>query len=145
MKKQFEYCSLAKEGLLWIVCPSPSFSSRGLKLIWKSAHKRKHCKLGSSKPEYVVRLVTHTTRYKLCCCPVVYTSIRCLAHRVTHCFLRLVVHNIDSSAHPHLSARQGCTAHGPFFERLQYDRTHVVAEFEPRPPSACTILAIVQC
>ena len=72
-------------------------------------------------PQYVVRLVYTHARCKLHCCTVVYTSTRCFAHGVTHCFEHLVVHNIDYS---NVSPR---TLHRPWalFARVRYINNYV--------------------
>ena len=101
------YRSLAKEGPLWIVRPSPSFaliSCLGLKPIRKNTHLLQALQIGISHCLASLRKwwdwFTHTTRCKLHCCTVVYTSTGILAHDVMHylhCFEHLVVHNVDNS------------------------------------------------
>ena len=72
-------------------------------LLWsiqKSAHLAQALQIGIFHSLASMSMwFTHTTRCKLCCYTVVYTSTRCLAQAVAHylhCFERLVVHNIDS-------------------------------------------------
>ena len=75
--KVCKYCSLTKEGLLWIVHPSPSLA---LFLLRSRTYLKEHLPSTSNrefplsnKPEDVVRLVY--AYYKLHSCTVVYISM----------------------------------------------------------------------
>ncbi len=102
------YRSLAKEGPLWNIHPPPppppQFSlDFSLKLIWKSTQLGQAFQIVNSHCLTSLRLwwvfFTHSTRWKLHCCTLVYTSTRCLAQDVTHYlhyFTCFVVPNIDA-------------------------------------------------
>ena len=82
--------------------PIPQFNlDFSLKLIWKRAHLAQALQIGNFHCLDSLRMwwawFTHTTRCKLHCCTVVYTSTRCLAHNVVHC-LYYIVHCAPCSA-----------------------------------------------
>ena len=81
--------SLTKEGQLLTIRPSPSFaliSNWGLKIHLKECPPRASIANRNSHCLTCLRMwwdwFTHTTRYKLHCCTVVYTNTRCLS---PHC------------------------------------------------------------
>ena len=97
-----EYRSLAKEGPLWIVCPSSSFaliSYWGLKFIWKSTHLAQALQIGishclHSKPEDVVRL-DYTYYNNVMQITLLYSWYKVL-RRCHARFEHILANNIDS-------------------------------------------------
>ena len=77
-----------------IIGPGSAASIFERQIIIASAFGNYHS-LAKGGPLWIVRMwwdwFAHTTRCKLCCCTVVYTNTRCLAHDVTHYLHCLIV------------------------------------------------------
>ena len=120
----YNYHSHAKEGPLRNIHPFPSLASVsfwGLKLIWKSTHHALALQIGNFHCLDSLRMwwawFAHTTRCKLHCYTVVYTSTRCLAHDVTHYlhyFAHFVVLNMMPAMSAHPSVWALCKVHHPW-------------------------------
>ena len=131
------YRSLTKEDPLWNVRPFPSLASisfRGLKLIWKSAHRGLALQIRNFHCLDSLRMwwawFAHATRRKLHCCTVVYTSPRCLAHDVTHYlhyFAHFVVLNMMPAVLAHPPVWALCKVHCPWALFRETTVLHIIA------------------